>query len=139
MVVGSGRRRPRILTTIRHHRASIWPTSRTCATDLTYPTSQAFIDCCDVHAVRCKRRRGSASWCRLSTVALNLGGDCGQESYHTSCVDGCGGNRIDRLRSKDGDGVERAAAPTTAGLYAFAAAGTLCGPVCADAEVRLKE
>ena len=70
----------------------------------------------------------------------SLGGDCGQESYHTSCVDGCGGNRIDRLRFEDGDGVVRAsAAAPGARLHASAAAGTLCGPPCADAEVRLEE
>jgi hypothetical protein len=66
-----------------------------------------------------------------------LGGDCGQESYHASGVDGCCGNRIDRLRFEDGDGVDRAA--TTAGLYTSAATGTLCGPSRTDAEVRLEE
>ena len=67
-------------------------------------------------------------------MALSLGEDRGQESYPTGCVDTRGGNRADRLRFEDGDGIDRAAAPApSTGLHASAAAGTLCG-ARADAE-----
>ena len=74
-------------------------------------------------------------------MALSLGEDRGQESYPTGCVDTRSGHRADRLRAEDGDGVDRAAAPAPrAGLYASAAAGTVCGTrpdaeaVCVEAE-----
>ena len=55
-------------------------------------------------------------------MALSLGEDRGQESYPTGCVDGRSGHRVDRLRSEDGDGVDRAAAPgPSTRLYASAA------------------
>ena len=37
---------------------------------LAYPTSRALLRCSSSH---CKRRQGSASWSRLSTVALKIG------------------------------------------------------------------
>lgn len=66
------------------------------------------------------------------------GGDCGQEGYHTSCVDTRSGDRAERLRFKDGDGLDRAAAASAPDGCASAATRTLCGP-SGPAEVRLQE
>ena len=70
--------------------------------------------------------------------ARSTPGDGGQKSYPTGCVDTRSGDRPDRLRSENGDGVDRATTPAPrAGLRASAAAGALCGPR-PDAEVRLE-
>ena len=80
---------------------------------------------------------GSATWSWLSTIALSLEANCGQESHHPSYVGGCGGNRIDRLLFEAGDGVNRTA--PAAGRCADAATRTLCGPTRTDADARLEE
>ena len=58
-------------------------------------------------------------------MALSLGEDRGQESYPIGCVKRCRGARARRLRFKDRDGGNRAAAAPAAVLRPGTAAGAV--------------